>query len=62
VDHAIPDGSSFRRGPDTLSTMVRLKTVDCVSLGPWIEAFPDARWNEVETALRDVLGCSPHDG
>jgi hypothetical protein len=27
-----------------------------------IEAFPDARWNEVEAALRDVLGSAPHNG
>jgi len=39
-----------------------IKAVDRVSLGPWIAAFPDARWNEVETALLDVLGFSAHAG
>ena len=33
-----------------------LKTVDRTALGPWITAFPDARWSEVTTALLDVLG------
>jgi mRNA interferase MazF len=33
-----------------------IKTVDRNSLGPWITAFPDTRWNEVADALLDVLG------
>ena len=37
-----------------------IKAVDRVSLGPWIAAFPRARWNEVETALLDVLCFDPN--
>jgi len=33
-----------------------IKTVERTSLGPWIAAFPEARWKEVATALLDVLG------
>jgi mRNA interferase MazF len=33
-----------------------IKTVDRTALGPWITAFPHARWIEVTTALLDVLG------
>jgi hypothetical protein len=33
-----------------------IKTVDRASLGPWIAAFPHARWNEIASALLDVLG------
>ena len=33
-----------------------IKTVERSSLGPWISAFPDTRWNEVTAALLDVLG------
>jgi mRNA interferase MazF len=35
-----------------------IKAVDRASLGPWIAAFPQARWGEVATALFDVLGLS----
>ena len=33
-----------------------IKAVDRAALGPWIAAFPYARWNEVTAALLDVLG------
>ena len=33
-----------------------IKTVERTSLGPWIAAFPEARWKEVAAALLDVLG------
>jgi mRNA interferase MazF len=33
-----------------------IKSVDRAALGPWIAAFPTARWGEVTTALLDVLG------
>jgi len=36
-----------------------IEAVDRAALGPWIAAFPDARWNEVTAALLDVLGLPP---
>lgn len=33
-----------------------IKTVERSSLGPWISTFPDTRWQEVTTALLNVLG------
>jgi mRNA interferase MazF len=36
-----------------------IEAVDRAALGPWITAFPDARWNEVTAALLDVLGLPP---
>jgi mRNA interferase MazF len=33
-----------------------IKSVDRAALGPWIAAFPHARWHEVTIALLDVLG------
>jgi mRNA-degrading endonuclease toxin of MazEF toxin-antitoxin module len=33
-----------------------IKTVDRKALGPWITAFPHARWTEVTTALLTCLG------
>ena len=33
-----------------------IKTVDRTSLGPWIATYPESRWNEVVSALLDVLG------
>lgn len=33
-----------------------IKTVERSSLGPWIAAFPENRWQEVTAALLEVLG------
>jgi mRNA interferase MazF len=35
-----------------------IKTVDRAAIGPWIAAFPPARWRELAAALLDVLGLA----
>ena len=35
-----------------------IKTVDRSAIGPWIAAFPPARWGELSAALLDVLGLA----
>jgi mRNA interferase MazF len=39
-----------------------IKAVDRTAIGPWITAFPGARWHEVTDALLDVLGLALSSG